>query len=135
MNCPACNEPLIVLEHDAVEIDYCCSCRGIWLDHAELALLFDDPYKVTAFLDTLVPDTTGNERPRNCPICRTKMDKVATPGTVTILLDRCGRGHGVWLDDGELGRVLVLENSASSVGAFLNSIFSSRTTSAEKSSS
>lgn len=123
MNCPACNEPLIVLEHEAVEIDYCCACHGVWLDHAELALLFEDSRKAMVFLDALISDKTGKEHPRNCPICRTKMDKVVTPGTEAILLDRCGRGHGVWLDDGELSRVLALENTSSSVAAFLSSIF------------
>ena len=131
MNCPACNEPMIVLEHDAVEIDYCCACRGVWLDHAELALLFDDPLEAMVFLNALTPDNTTKENPRQCPICRTKMDKVATPEKVAMLLDRCPRGHGIWLDDGELGRVLSQKYASSSVAAFLSSIFSTGSSSSD----
>lgn len=36
MKCPSCNETLLMSEKSGVEIDYCPSCRGIWLDRGEL---------------------------------------------------------------------------------------------------
>ncbi|MEJ2196939.1 MAG: zf-TFIIB domain-containing protein [Ignavibacteriaceae bacterium] len=42
MFCPVCKEPMIILELNEVEIDYCPSCSGIWLDAGELELLFED---------------------------------------------------------------------------------------------
>ena len=42
MKCPVCKEPTIVLELDEIEIDYCTSCGGIWLDAGELDLLIED---------------------------------------------------------------------------------------------
>lgn len=36
MKCPNCNETLLMTERNQVEIDYCPSCRGIWLDKGEL---------------------------------------------------------------------------------------------------
>lgn len=36
MKCPNCNENLMMTERLGVEIDYCPSCRGIWLDRGEL---------------------------------------------------------------------------------------------------
>jgi uncharacterized protein len=37
MKCPACKEPdLVMSERQGVEIDYCPTCRGIWLDRGEL---------------------------------------------------------------------------------------------------
>jgi uncharacterized protein len=36
MNCPNCNETLVMSERNGVEIDYCPKCRGIWLDKGEL---------------------------------------------------------------------------------------------------
>lgn len=36
MNCPACNTMLKVSDRQGVEIDYCPSCRGVWLDRGEL---------------------------------------------------------------------------------------------------
>lgn len=36
MKCPSCNETLVMSERQGVEIDYCPSCRGVWLDRGEL---------------------------------------------------------------------------------------------------
>ncbi len=36
MKCPNCNENLMMTERLGVEIDYCPSCRGVWLDRGEL---------------------------------------------------------------------------------------------------
>jgi len=37
MNCPACtNVTLLMMERQNVEIDYCPTCRGVWLDRGEL---------------------------------------------------------------------------------------------------
>lgn len=36
MKCPNCNETLLMTERHNVEIDYCPSCRGVWLDKGEL---------------------------------------------------------------------------------------------------
>jgi Zn-finger nucleic acid-binding protein len=37
MKCPVCKEPdLLMTERQGVEIDYCPSCRGVWLDRGEL---------------------------------------------------------------------------------------------------
>ncbi len=36
MTCPVCGVPLAMAERQGVEIDYCPSCRGVWLDRGEL---------------------------------------------------------------------------------------------------
>ena len=36
MKCPACNADLLLSERQGIEIDYCPSCRGVWLDRGEL---------------------------------------------------------------------------------------------------
>jgi uncharacterized protein len=36
MTCPHCAVPLVMSERAGVEIDYCPTCRGIWLDRGEL---------------------------------------------------------------------------------------------------
>jgi Zn-finger nucleic acid-binding protein len=37
MKCPVCKEPdLVMAERQGVEIDYCPTCRGVWLDRGEL---------------------------------------------------------------------------------------------------
>lgn len=42
MKCPHCTDSTLVMtERQGVEIDYCPSCRGIWLDRGELDKLLD----------------------------------------------------------------------------------------------
>ena len=36
MQCPKCSGGLKMAERSGIEIDYCVSCRGIWLDSGEL---------------------------------------------------------------------------------------------------
>ncbi|AII15143.1 putative protein, putative transcriptional regulator (zinc finger domain) [Campylobacter iguaniorum] len=37
MKCPVCKDlDLVMSERSGVEIDYCPSCRGVWLDRGEL---------------------------------------------------------------------------------------------------
>lgn len=52
MKCPNCNETLLMTHRNNIEIDYCPSCRGVWLDKGELDKLLE--------YDTR---SGGNERP------------------------------------------------------------------------
>ncbi|XZE51578.1 zf-TFIIB domain-containing protein [Planctomycetaceae bacterium SH139] len=36
MKCPQCQTTLKMTDRKGIEIDYCPSCRGIWLDRGEL---------------------------------------------------------------------------------------------------
>jgi uncharacterized protein len=36
MQCPNCQDTLIMTERQGIEIDYCPKCRGVWLDRGEL---------------------------------------------------------------------------------------------------
>ncbi|MEP1124867.1 MAG: zf-TFIIB domain-containing protein [Ilumatobacter sp.] len=37
MNCPTCpDSTLIMTDRSGIEIDYCPTCRGVWLDRGEL---------------------------------------------------------------------------------------------------
>lgn len=36
MNCPVDNDSLTMTVREGVEIDYCPTCRGVWLDRGEL---------------------------------------------------------------------------------------------------
>lgn len=41
MNCPVCKLELKISERQGIEIDYCPSCRGVWLDRGELDKLIE----------------------------------------------------------------------------------------------
>lgn len=106
MNCPVCKTPMIVLELDQVETDYCTECRGIWLDSGELELLLEDAAKAREVLRSFTP-ANANETPRKCPICLKKMEKVQVGDSDKgVLIDRCTKSHGLWFDAGELEGVL-----------------------------
>jgi len=52
MNCPNCQETLLMTVRNNVEIDYCPKCRGIWLDRGELdKLLSQESSKSTYVKD------------------------------------------------------------------------------------
>lgn len=36
MQCPVDGDTLVISERNGIEIDYCPSCRGVWLDRGEL---------------------------------------------------------------------------------------------------
>jgi len=127
MDCPVCKEALIVLEYDAVEVDYCVRCEGIWLDVGELEILFGDAEACAAFLSIGSPADAKGEKPRRCPICRVKMTKEATESAPPILFDHCPKGDGLWLDKGELAQVLGQSKAAEGmedVSVFLRAVFS-----------
>jgi len=104
MNCPVCKNPMVILELNQVEIDYCTSCKGIWLDRGELDLIFSSADK-KEILKSFSVKNDSDEIKRRCPICKKKMDKVEFEST-GVIIDRCLDDHGVWFDSGELKSIL-----------------------------
>ena len=104
MNCPACKNPMVILELNQVEIDYCTNCKGIWLDRGELDLIFLSADK-KEIVKSFSVKNDSDEIKRRCPICKKKMDKVEFENT-GIIIDRCSDDHGVWFDNGELKSIL-----------------------------
>ncbi len=43
MKCPVDGSTLVLAERAGVEIDYCPTCRGVWLDRGELDKLIQRP--------------------------------------------------------------------------------------------
>ena len=41
MKCPVCDVDLAMAERQGIEIDYCPTCRGVWLDRGELDKLIE----------------------------------------------------------------------------------------------
>jgi Zn-finger nucleic acid-binding protein len=49
MKCPNCNETLLMMQKDQIEIDYCPSCRGVWLDRGELDKILDQASQTLSY--------------------------------------------------------------------------------------
>ncbi|WP_270089191.1 TFIIB-type zinc ribbon-containing protein [Sphingobacterium sp. SYP-B4668] len=60
MKCPNCNDTLLMTERHQVEIDYCPSCRGVWLDKGELDKLLQ---YASSQNNAPSPTTNYQERP------------------------------------------------------------------------
>ena len=107
MICPVCNESMLILEYQQVELDYCPNCEGSWLDTGELEILLETPTKIIDLSD--LPESTRSQL--SCPRCRKKMRLALLPET-EIELDVCPRDGGIWLDKGELREIAESQQSS-----------------------
>ena len=103
MDCPSCKSSMIILELNQVEIDYCNSCKGIWLDSGELDLLFNSAS--SGNINDFLNKKSDHLDAKRCPICKKKMELVEFENS-GIILDRCTNNHGLWFDNGELRTLL-----------------------------
>jgi Zn-finger nucleic acid-binding protein len=127
MLCPVCKNPMVVLELDQIEIDHCLHCGGIWLDAGELELLLETEEDRTRLKNLLIEENSAKEKKYPCPICSKKMNKVFVGEEKKILIDKCKKNHGLWLDKGELEAVMELssQNRDSKIIHLLKQMFES----------
>lgn len=114
MNCPHCDVPsFITTEYETVEIDQCKQCHGIWLDQNEMGEIVKN--LATDFSELDVKKTISNafmgipaqekETTRKCPKCSSALQPVNYSVDSGVIIDRCPKDHGVWLDHFELEQV------------------------------
>jgi Zn-finger nucleic acid-binding protein len=120
---------MIVLELDRIEVDHCIACGGIWLDGGELELLLKDAVEKDTFLSSFEADKDCSERPRKCPICSKRMEKIRVGEEGRVCIDRCRHKDGVWLDRGELEEILEMNRFGDNrrVLALLREMFAGET--------
>ncbi len=106
MKCPVCKDSMIVLELQQIEVDYCTSCEGIWLDAGELELMFETEDERLRIVDLFKKTDPGKEKSYNCPICGKRMLKFDVGAKEKVKIDKCKRNHGLWFDKGELQKVV-----------------------------
>jgi hypothetical protein len=107
MDCPACRKPLLVVEREGIELDFCPTCRGLWFDTGEMALLAERAGRALRLEKSGATGTPGGgAHPRRCPRCDRKMEAVRLGSAPAVEADRCGAGHGYWFDRGEIGFVM-----------------------------
>lgn len=64
MKCPSCNETLLMSDKNGVEIDYCPSCRGIWLDRGELDKILERANEHYSHKENYRPDYRDSDYDR-----------------------------------------------------------------------
>jgi Zn-finger nucleic acid-binding protein len=137
MLCLSCKRPMIVVEYQSIELDYCTNCGGVWFDSSELELFLRSAKLENSELSLNVlqnyPSTSPTHGGRKCPICRRGLKEVAV-GEPAISLDICARGDGYWFDGGEVQELLTqLAQKATSkegkprqVFTFIGEVFQAR---------
>jgi hypothetical protein len=119
---------MITCQLEAVEIDYCVDCGGIWLDSGELELLLEDNRKAVEIMETFEIDSKSIEEKRKCPICDRKMQKIRTSQKQNApLIDKCRKNHGLWFDKNELKELIASAegDSEKKIVNLLENMFSS----------
>jgi len=101
---------MIVVEYHKIELDYCTSCKGVWFDSGELALLLESHglKEAEQFLGNILssPEALTSEKKRKCPICSHKMKKATIGEQQKLLIDVCNEEHGLWFDGGEVTQLI-----------------------------
>jgi Zn-finger nucleic acid-binding protein len=111
LECPRCREAMQALRLGATDVRECAACGGLWLDPETLQRLSDareSHADVVSVLAARAPaNAVGTEVIRYvpCPSCAKLMNRTNFAKSSGVVLDIC-KSHGVWLDRGELQRVL-----------------------------
>jgi Zn-finger nucleic acid-binding protein len=106
--CPACRTPLAAATLNQGAAHYCQQCRGLLLDRQT----FVEVVQTKRAWATSEPRTPGPlnrrdlERVVDCPRCRKRMSTHPYYGPGRIVIDTCDTCNLVWLDHGELERVV-----------------------------
>jgi Zn-finger nucleic acid-binding protein len=109
MKCPRDESSLEREIFCGVEIDTCPKCQGNWLDEGEMSkvlgmmedMLGGEPVAMKELTDR----QPGQHLP--CPLCAdAPMDPYFFSYQGKIVIDRCPRCQGIWLDGGELKQAI-----------------------------
>jgi Zn-finger nucleic acid-binding protein len=110
MNCIRCQTKMRKVSRDNVLVDRCPDCGGIWLDEGELNMLEEGAGHEDAVIMHQARKELLHEAQRLvslvgfCPKCeQARLQQVKKRG---VELDVCPKCSGIYLDEGELDKVL-----------------------------
>ncbi len=114
MQCPKCNQPLQGLDYEGVHIETCPTCGGDWLDAGELGSIVEarknrfDKNECDAVAQAATitgVKMAGLNRHFTCPKCGGTTNPVNFGDDTGLIIDRCAKCNGVWLEGGELKKI------------------------------
>jgi Zn-finger nucleic acid-binding protein len=113
LTCPACKGTMAPLRVGTTDLFECGSCDGLWVDAATFEHLCTNADDQAAVLHQF--STPGSEKPapvryRKCARCTQLMNRVNFGRLSGVIVDAC-RGHGTYLDAGELHRIVAFIQS------------------------
>jgi Zn-finger nucleic acid-binding protein len=111
--CPNCAAAMTHEMYEGAALDRCGQCGGVWLGQTAMGLIVERREEV--FAKEVIADartrakTTGktispDERKRElkCPVCSSTIMPFVYNYSSGIVINRCMREHGIYLDKGEL---------------------------------
>lgn len=113
--CPRCEIPMHTLKvktNDELYIEQCKTCYGFFFDLGELEYLLSQ--SVSNIFDInhkRLGEIVGNRNEDfgvkyiKCPVCEKYMNRLNFGARSGVIIDKC-KDHGVWLDGGELKRIM-----------------------------
>lgn len=113
--CPACKDPRLALKADrGAAYSVCPDCAGLFVGESQLYKYIEavtqDIGAAQAFVslleDALARDAPDGSHLRACPVCRADLERFGFGEHPMSIADRCPQGHGLWLDDGDLSKVI-----------------------------
>lgn len=121
--CPHCKVKMYEKEYEAVPVDICNICGGVWLDEDELyqiiqrreEVLTDKEREAVNPAEMKQTDPCDFAGSINCPVCGTVMSRLVYACVSGIVIDRCPQ-HGVWLDKGELEKIQIYVEKSEDIG-------------------
>lgn len=119
MNCSGCGGDMQELVVDDVTIDQCERCGGVWLDAGEAEDLAkkgptspkDELKRKKYELLRQWKAAPQDPRPtdRSCPRCDEHLVRVHYKHVPGLLVDKCAKDCGLYLDKGELEKVRLID--------------------------
>lgn len=109
--CPDCRQPMTAFRAESGVLRDCDGCGGQFVEHRLLRELLERREVLGDEVPQRPPRSSAavagppSVRYVPCPLCGTRMNRKNFGGTSGVIVDIC-RPHGVWLDAGELPRVL-----------------------------
>jgi Zn-finger nucleic acid-binding protein len=107
-NCPVCGILLVSALLDDIPVLQCGRCKGVLIPQAAFSFAVEVLRAKSSRPPIRPPamDPKDLQRPLNCPVCSRKMDTHPYGGPGNIVIDNCYRCKVIWLDYGEMGKVI-----------------------------
>jgi Zn-finger nucleic acid-binding protein len=105
--CPVCATPLANASIESQEMLYCTHCHGMLLDMEKFLPLLDvlREYRYWS-RSSQAPRDFDDGRVLHCPLCKGEMDHHPYGGGGNLAVDSCEPCGVLWLDRGELSRIV-----------------------------
>jgi Zn-finger nucleic acid-binding protein len=106
-NCPVCQTPLYVASIESNDMLYCTRCHGMVFEMEKFLPVLDvlREYRYWS-RSSQAPRDIDAGRILRCPFCQHEMDKHLYGGGGNMDVDSCEPCNLLWLDRGELSRIV-----------------------------